>query len=527
MAGASGKGAFAAGGVPPGIPEIPPAVMPLVPLQPDRPDVRSDPGPLPPGLPSATIVVERRMAVSDRGKSAPRATHPWRSRRSGSGLETSSIGAAGIVSLAIAASVAGYAGGCSDDAGIEPFDSLQGVAVADLDGDGRNDIAGGVSRISGPPPHPGHVRVWLQSAEPPGAFEAPVDHAVGPDPSRVVASDLDGDGLPDLVVASASSAAGGPPIDLLTVLIADASRPGAFQPGRQIHLGARISHIAVGDADRDGRADVVATTYGDGAGTAVLWGNPAGPGGLDPPSAIDASPAGALAIADIDADGWPDFVLDRGDTAWVARHDPSATRRFLPRIELASGRNLSCLTVADLDLDGLPDLLLGSRETMDAGAPGELLTLRNDAAEPGRFLPGQRLAMAGHAFECIARDMDLDALPDIVAAEPIYRSLDRDMIEVFLGDPAQPGAFRSPVQNVTRSTNAYSAACGDVDGDGWPDVVVPATDGTVAILIQDPARPGTLLAPRRPPDVAGATQRRRPRPGARARAGEPMPLAGE
>jgi VCBS repeat protein len=68
---------------------------------------------------------------------------------------------------------------------------------------------------------------------------------------------------------------------------------------------------------------------------------------------------------------------------------------------------------------------------------------------------------------------------------------------VLMHDPAHPGAFLAPVSYATQG-QSIDVAVGDLDGDNLPDLVVanlsPSATGSVSVLMQDPAHPGTFLA---------------------------------
>ena len=89
------------------------------------------------------------------------------------------------------------------------------VAVADLNGDGKPDLA--VANL-GPAPT-GSVSVLLQDSARPGVFLTASSYAGFGEPLGVVIADLNGDGLPDIALADATSA---------TVMLQIPTAPGTF-----------------------------------------------------------------------------------------------------------------------------------------------------------------------------------------------------------------------------------------------------------------------------------------------------------
>jgi hypothetical protein len=80
-----------------------------------------------------------------------------------------------IVAVLIAILALGGLASCGAGAGegtvvLPPFNMYWSVGVADLNGDGKLDIAVSYSKVTGAPPHPGIVAIYLQNAANPGNF---------------------------------------------------------------------------------------------------------------------------------------------------------------------------------------------------------------------------------------------------------------------------------------------------------------------------------------------------------------------
>jgi hypothetical protein len=121
------------------------------------------------------------------------------------------------------------------------------IAIADVDGDGLNDLL-----ITDPGPAGGMspaVYVLLQDPANHGTFLNPVAYAIAAQdlPQSIVVKDLEGTGKLDIVIGAHQS---------VTVLLHDPANPGKFLPA-SIYPAAGADEIAVADINGDGKLDIV------------------------------------------------------------------------------------------------------------------------------------------------------------------------------------------------------------------------------------------------------------------------------
>jgi hypothetical protein len=138
------------------------------------------------------------------------------------------------------------------------------VAVADLNNDGKIDV---LTASCGPeacaPGFPGGTAaVLLGSGN--GTLQAATPNNAGNSPDAILATDLNGDGKPDLVVGNWGTVDGGSNKGSITVL--QGSGNGSFQATRTLLAGGNeVPSVAAGDLNGDGTPDVVtadiAATY--------------------------------------------------------------------------------------------------------------------------------------------------------------------------------------------------------------------------------------------------------------------------
>jgi uncharacterized repeat protein (TIGR01451 family) len=173
----------------------------------------------------------------------------------------------------------------------------QSVAVADLNGDGHPDIVAPSIDDDG-------VAVLLGNGD--GTFKPPVDHSGGAGERNVAIGDLNSDGVPDLAIANSDGH--------VTLLLGIGD--GTFKAANTFAAGSGTWSVAVGDLSGDHIPDL-AVANADGNDIGVLLGNRDGTYQKPLHFAVGAGPH-SVAIADLDGDGNRDLVATNAGAEDVA-----------------------------------------------------------------------------------------------------------------------------------------------------------------------------------------------------------------
>jgi hypothetical protein len=189
------------------------------------------------------------------------------------------------------------------------------VVLGDIDGDGKIDMATGNRNA-------GNISI-LRNISSAGnitsaSFEAKVDITVGTWPQNLAMGDLDGDGKSDIAVANAGSSN----ISLLRNIATSGSiTPASFAPMAMLNLNAGPYGISLGDVNGDGRLDIV-VPYSSAASISIFR-NTSVQGNITYANRVNItglSGTEGTAVGDVDGDGKPEIAMTGGSTASVYRN---------------------------------------------------------------------------------------------------------------------------------------------------------------------------------------------------------------
>jgi hypothetical protein len=308
----------------------------------------------------------------------------------------------------------------------------------------------------------------------------------------VALGDLNGDGRPDIVFANSSGGVGygGSMVEGATTSTRLGggqgyvywNLPEGFAPHRRTALPTSYgTACAVADVNRDGYPDVVFASQSDGhsydVDSYVYWGGPAGLG-VERRTSLPTFGASGVLVADLDGDGKPDVVFANSHQNSVAGNRNSQriywgnekgefSESRMQAIPLGAGYNAAgSYSTVDVNADGYIDL------TFSGPVPVTYW------GGPQGFTPDNKTPISGrYSFYGTFADFNRDGYLDYVCSEFFPGSTDT---RVYFGSPT---GF-SPSSRFTFHVNGPRASTvADLNRDGWLDVVFATMSDSRSLVI--------------------------------------------
>jgi hypothetical protein len=313
------------------------------------------------------------------------------------------------------------------------------LGVSDLDGDGRDDV---VLADQG-------VTIAFAHNRGDGTFDPETEYTTNGDVGFDLAfGDFNRDGKRDVLLADQGE-------DIVELFLNHGD--GTFDM-RDLHAGAQTSALAIGDIDGDGKLDLAATVF-QGISLVLGFGD-----SFDQPTeyAVAGTTTG-WAVADLDGDGHIDVVAasTASSTVWYGTGDGTFTD---PHSTIGL-RQIAGPEPVDVDGDGRPDLVGGGAQT--------ILVARGTAGRT--FAAAVMYTLTADPVAVVAADVDGDHHPDLIV---------RTAGEVDLLANQGDGTFAAPVTLSTFTLDGDRAlVAGDFDHDGKIDIAyLTQTPMAVAVL---------------------------------------------
>jgi uncharacterized protein (TIGR03437 family) len=289
-------------------------------------------------------------------------------------------------------------------------------------------------------------------------------YPTGISPQGVTAADLNGDGLPDLVVANSGS-------NSLTILLNNASA--GFTPLQQItftSVNFAPQMTIAADLNGDRKIDLLVLGYG---GLVVLPGN--GDGTFQAPLPVSNLLPYAVHVADLNGDGIPDLAvtvpigggfIPVGATLGILTGNGDGT--FSNGATYSLGFTpWAALTIGDFNHDGAPDIAVVSESAVTTFLNNgkASFTAVVSGGEPWDFAPG-----------IVAADFNGDGLLDLAVTYQTVNGQAAGATTILLG--RGDGTFQAGSSFQTASPFSQIVAL-DLNGDGHVDLA----EGIPVLLI--------------------------------------------
>ncbi|HOX44779.1 MAG TPA: VCBS repeat-containing protein [Myxococcota bacterium] len=359
------------------------------------------------------------------------------------------------------------------------------VGVAELNGDGLPDVQVLLDYMSS--------SVFLRLGQGRGGVGSghlaplPVPQGVVDLPEGALVADLDGDGVQDVAAVGADE------LVVFAGLGEGGRSTGTFSPGVAHELPATCLQpvgLAGADVDRDGDLDLAVACHGAlPVGLVALLLNDGAGGFTEGPDVPTLPNARELVLADLDHGGGPDLVVASDATLGqqVAVHLNQGDGTFGSGSPYATGQPAldsgqpADVAVADLDADGLPDLVVANRgvENDPGSDPDDVAVLLGQRTAEGRpagtFGPPATTSVCNEPVALAVADFNQDGAQDVAVGCRNDYTCALKLLRGGLAGGFPTGALSDATPagclGFTDGLDAYGLAAADLTGDGWPELV--------------------------------------------------------
>jgi hypothetical protein len=347
------------------------------------------------------------------------------------------------------------------------------VVIGDLNGDGKADLAianygSGMLTLM--------ENIHTTGAITTSSFASPVNLTTGgTGPYGVAIGDINGDGKPDIAMANRLSNN----VSLFeNVSNSGSLTTGSFAAHVTLTTGDEPHDVAIYDLDLDGKPDII-TSNSFGESVSVIQNQMTGTtittGGFA--AKVDLAAGGVLsrlAVRDLDADNRPEIVAANDELDQVSVFKNLSTPgtaitsgSFQAKVDFATGTDPENVAIGDLNSDGKPDMATANSTTNNVS-----IFVNNSTAGTINASSFTATVFGNHAAAhgVSLGELNGDGKPDLAVVYHINKQVGVRRNN-FPSSPLLFTRVEFPL-TISGTSDSESTAIGDLDGDTKPDIVV-------------------------------------------------------
>lgn len=321
----------------------------------------------------------------------------------------------------------------------------------------------------------------------PASFKPKIDFPLdaGNTIRGIAVADIDGDGWNDLLVAEAATNS---VLIFLNLGTGGTLSASTFAPKVTLAGAGNGSGLRIVDLDGDGKQDIVTEKTTTSPTEFATFRNTSSPGSVSF-EAVELWPgimySGSLAaIEDVDGDGFFDLIGQHGNGSagadlWIAQNISSPGNiEFGASVSYFGGATLDAgagVTTGDLDNDGIPEIIV----THNFG--GQFQIIKNNST-PGTISFGTPFPIVQSINGGIViADFNLDGKNDLAWKQGYYNDDVHIRLNTNNGGALTASDFATEIILQSELTTYGAISMGDINGDGKPDILI-SDNGQVGVF---------------------------------------------